>query len=46
VIVPVTEFRDIIGTALTATLSGGDPATELKKATAQFRPILEKSEKS
>ena len=45
VVVPVTEFRDIIGTALTATLSGADPATELKKAAEQFRPILEKSEK-
>lgn len=46
VVVPVTEFRDIIGTALTATLSGADPATELKKAADQYRPILEKSEKS
>ncbi len=45
VVVPVTEFRDIIGTALTATLSGGDPATELKKASEQYKPILEKSEK-
>jgi len=45
-VVPVTEFRDIIGTALTATLSGADPATELKKAADQYRPILEKSEKS
>ena len=32
VIVPVAEFRDIVGAALTATLSGADPATELKKA--------------
>jgi multiple sugar transport system substrate-binding protein len=46
VIIPVTEFRDTIGTALTATLSGGDPAAELRKATDQFRPILERSEKS
>jgi multiple sugar transport system substrate-binding protein len=46
VIVPVTEFRDVIGTALTATLSGGDPAAEMKKATEQFRPVLEKSEKA
>ncbi len=46
VIVPVTEFRDIIGAALTATLSGADPAAELKKATEQFKPILEKSEKA
>jgi multiple sugar transport system substrate-binding protein len=46
VIVPVTEFRDVIGAALTTTLSGGDPAAELKKATEQFKPILEKSEKA
>lgn len=45
VIVPVAEFRDTIGTGLTALLSGGDPATELKKATDAFRPILERSEK-
>jgi multiple sugar transport system substrate-binding protein len=46
VVMPVTEFRDIIGTALTATLSGADPATELKKATDLYRPILERSERS
>ena len=46
VIIPVAEFRDIIGAAVTATLAGADPATELKKATAQFRPILERSEKA
>jgi multiple sugar transport system substrate-binding protein len=46
VVIPVTEFRDIIGTALTATLSGGDPATEMKKATEQFKPVLERSEKA
>jgi multiple sugar transport system substrate-binding protein len=45
VIVPVAEFRDVIGAALTATLSGADPATEMKKATEQFKPILERSEK-
>ena len=44
VIVPVTEFRDVFGVALTNTLSGADAATELKKATETFRPILEKSE--
>ena len=44
VIIPVAEFRDIVGAALTATLSGADPATELKKAHEQFRPILERSE--
>jgi multiple sugar transport system substrate-binding protein len=40
----VTEFRDIIGIGLTNTINGADVATELKKATDQFRPILEKSE--
>jgi multiple sugar transport system substrate-binding protein len=46
VVVPVAEFRDILGSALTATLSGADPATEMKKATEQYRPILERSEKA
>ena len=46
VVVPVAEFRDIVGSAVTATLSGGDPAAELKKATDQFRPILERSERA
>ena len=46
VIIPVAEFRDIVGAALTTTLSGADPATELKKAHEQFRPILERSEKA
>ncbi len=26
VVVPVAEFRDIVGSAVTATLSGADPA--------------------
>jgi multiple sugar transport system substrate-binding protein len=46
VIIPVAEFRDLVGSAITATLSGGDPAAELKKANDQFRPILERSEKA
>ena len=46
VIIPVAEFRDLVGAGVTATLSGGDPATELKKSHEQFRPILERSEKS
>src|SRR6202163_1995809 len=46
VIIPVAEFRDLVGAGVTATLSGADPATELKKAHEQFRPILERSEKS
>ncbi|MBL6459512.1 extracellular solute-binding protein [Belnapia sp. T6] len=44
-IVPVTQFRDVIGSALTNSISGADVATELKKATAEFRPILEQSER-
>ncbi len=44
-IIPVTEFRDIFGIALTNMIGGADPATELKKATADFKPIYEKSEK-
>jgi len=43
VIVPVTEFRDTIGVALTNIVGGSDPATELKKATAAFQPVLDKS---
>jgi multiple sugar transport system substrate-binding protein len=46
VIIPVAEYRDLVGAALTSTLSGADPAAELKKATDQFRPILERSEKA
>ena len=46
VIIPVTEFRDIFGMALTNMIGGADPKTELEKATEQFRPVLEKSEQS
>ena len=46
VIVPVSEFRDLVGAAITATISGADPAAELKKAHEQFRPILERSERA
>ncbi|MDR6636263.1 multiple sugar transport system substrate-binding protein [Phyllobacterium sp. 1468] len=44
VIVPVTEFRDVMGVALTNVIGGADPAAEMKRATEEFRPILEKSE--
>jgi multiple sugar transport system substrate-binding protein len=44
VIIPVTEFRDIFGVALTNMISGADPKAELAKATAAFKPVLEKSE--
>jgi multiple sugar transport system substrate-binding protein len=45
-IVPVTEFRDVFGIALTNMINGADPATELKKATTEFQPVLDKSEKA
>ncbi len=44
VIIPVTEFRDIYGVALTNMIGGADPAAELKTATAQFEPVLARSE--
>jgi multiple sugar transport system substrate-binding protein len=43
VIVPVTEFRDTIGAGVTNIVSGADVATELKRVTEQFQPILDKS---
>jgi multiple sugar transport system substrate-binding protein len=46
VIIPVTEFRDIYGIALTNMISGADPAAELRAATASFQPVLERSEKA
>ena len=46
VIVPVTEFRDTIGVALTNIVGGADPATEMKKATAAFQPVLDKANAS
>ena len=46
VIAPVTEFRDTFGIALTNMINGADPATELKKATVEFQPVLDKSEKA
>ena len=42
-IIPVTEFRDTIGIALTNIIGGADPATELKRATEAFQPVLDKS---
>ena len=46
VIAPVTEFRDVFGIALTNMINGADPAAELRKATAEFQPVLTKSEKA
>ncbi|MBX3569180.1 MAG: sugar ABC transporter substrate-binding protein [Rhizobiaceae bacterium] len=45
-IIPVTEFRDTFGVALTNMIGGAEAAPELKAATEAFRPILEKSEKA
>lgn len=46
-IVPVTEFRDTIGTALTNAIgTGADIPAELKRATDAFRPVLEQSERA
>ena len=42
-IVPVTEFRDIFGIALTNMITGADPEQELARATEEFRPILDQS---
>jgi len=44
VIIPVTEFRDIMGVGLTNLLAGADPTEEMKKATEAFRPVLARSE--
>ena len=39
-IVGVTEFRDTVGVGLTNIIGGADAASELKKATEAFRPML------
>lgn len=44
-ITAVTEFRDTFGVALTNTIGGADPGAELKKATADFKLVLERTEK-
>jgi multiple sugar transport system substrate-binding protein len=44
IIEPVTEFRDTFGIALNNMLNGADVAAELKKATAEFAPVLAKAE--
>ena len=46
VIVAVTEFRDVFGIALTNMINGADAAAELKRATAEFQPVLDKTEKA
>ena len=46
IIVPVTEFRDIVGIALTNMINAADAVTGLKRASAEFAPVLEKSERT
>jgi multiple sugar transport system substrate-binding protein len=46
VIVPVIEFRDTIGGGLTNIVGGADVASEMKKATAAFQPVLDKANAS
>jgi multiple sugar transport system substrate-binding protein len=46
IIAPVTEFRDVFGIALTNMINGADPASEMKKATVEFQPVLDKSERT
>lgn len=43
VIVPVTEFRDTIGAALTNIVTGDDVKIQLTNATNAFQPVLDKS---
>ena len=45
-VVPVTEFRDIFGVALCNMLEGADPKQELRRATDQYRPVLDASERA
>ncbi len=44
-VIPVTEFRDTFGIALSNMINGADVEAELKTATEAFQPILEASEK-
>jgi multiple sugar transport system substrate-binding protein len=46
IIAAVTEFRDTFGIALTNMINGADPAAELRRATAEFQPVLDKTEKA
>jgi multiple sugar transport system substrate-binding protein len=44
-IVPVTQFRDIFGVAITKAIEGDDPEKVLKAAQVEFEPIYADSEK-
>jgi multiple sugar transport system substrate-binding protein len=43
-IIPVTEFRDVFGIALTDMLGGAKVKASLQKATDAFAPVMAKSE--
>ena len=43
VIVPVTEFRDILGVAITNIAGGADVETELKKGNASAQAMHDKA---
>ena len=45
-IVPVTEFRDTLGVALSNIIGGSDISAELKKATSSFQQVLDKENAS
>ena len=46
-IVPVTEFRDMFGIALTNMINGADPGSGAEaRRPAEFQPVLDKSEKA
>lgn len=45
-IIPIAEFRDIFGVAVTKAIEGADAATVLKEAQDEFEPIYAKSEQS
>ena len=38
----ISQFRDILGVALTKVVEGGDPKTLLEQATREFEPIFQK----
>lgn len=44
-VVPVTEFRDIVGVAIQKAISGTDPKQALEQANKEFQDALDKNEK-
>ena len=45
-IVPIGQFRDIYGTALTKAIEGGNVAELFQEAQAEFEPVYKKSEEN